>query len=358
MKGHLGYRCRVCLPPSEPRNLRYVDGDAINDNRITWDAPASTGSSADIEYIVEFIAPYEEDPQWRPITRADPTSRNYTFFNCRNVVFVRVRARNLCGTSTPSDYLQVNPYTPPIGDTVIAVTSSSSVSVPCWARGVKVWCIGRGGSSPIAECGGGGGGLAWRSWTNNTPVAWSTAIECTIQNNYVGNDAPRTSVTFDGATFFARHAELCGGAGYGGNYDGGENGAPGGSALKPGTQSQDQQYYFYGGGIGGGDPLPPGSSPELVDAGAKIWPGPVAPCLRHPAYNRSGLLEAASIAGLRVTESCAADAAIGSGASKWVTGSSPYGGVTWQYNAAGYGGGGFAGSSAPGGPPLILIKFS
>lgn len=375
MKGHLGYRCRVCLPPSSPTNFRQSNG------WILWDAPSSQGSNPVSAYVVERYLWSADNPQWEVVAEIyDTANRQYNAEGslCRSAAYFRVRAVNQCGISGYTESLTVNPRVPTQSEQIVLVTSSGTVMPPCWATSIKIWCVGRGGSSVAAEYGGGGGGLAWRSWTNNTPNPWTTPISCTIQNNYVGNDEPRTSVTFDGATFYARHAEGQQSAGYGGDADGGEYGAPGGEsssryltqysflsgasqyAYVPGTQPEDHRYYFFGGGLGGGDPLPPGAPSLLVDSGVKLYPYPVSPCMRHPAHDRSGLLAAAALAGLRVTESCEADAAFGSGASKWpiVGTTSPYGGYQWQYNSAGYGGGGFAGTPAPGGPACILIGFN
>jgi len=353
VKGHLGFPCRPCLVPGPPTNLRQVGiGNAVYflSGTLAWDAPESVGGGPITGYRVE-IAVNSSNTSWQVVSNNEAWLRQATLSWCDGGVF-RVFAINKCGAGQPAEFFN---WTFASGSNVRLITASTTLTPPCWATSVKVWCVGNGGT--FSE-GGAGGGLAWKTW-NRTPFqSWQT-LTAYIQNAPIpGGLSPRASVTYGTESVVAFGASTVN-AGYGSGGDGwvGGNsgstgygayfGQAGGSITYPFTGAvQYSGNYTFGGGIGGTIGNNPDGTPQA--------PRPVSPCRRHPATSRSGLFDAVALLGMKVTEDCDAEPAFGSGGV-----AIPYStyGSSAIYFAPGYGGGGFD-SSCPGGPGCILVNYS
>lgn len=343
MKGHLGFPCRACLRPSYPTNLRQSGIGLISDRlyaTLAWDAPESAGSGPIIQYRVE-MATSPSANEWVPVSYVSGTGNRVANLSwCYEGGFVRVSAGNRCGWGPPFYF---NGWTFVGGTTVALITSSGTLSPPCWATSFTAYCVGCGGTSPD---GGGGGGLAWKTWTRSVGQAWGVAT-CVVRNAANSSGPAISSMTYDGSTV----AAYGGSANENGGYSGGDGGAGGrgGGTDNASFSAAGLNYsgnYYYGGAIGGCDPGGPG--------GTMICPSPVANCQRRPARDRNSLLSVASLAGLKVSEDCGTEAAFGSGGVRVPVAS--YGEAN-HYWAPGYGGGGFD-STCPGGSGCILVHYS
>lgn len=337
MKGHLGFRCRVCAVPGVVQNLRdstVVVGGYSSSGYLTWDAPLDAGGGPIESYIVErFVA---GSPGYWQI-EADSLSTTLYVPICKTEPVYRVSARNRCGVGPATTF---SSWTSPAMLPVI-LTGSGSWQPPCWAYSITAYCVGWGGQY---SDGGAGGGLAWKTWTNYTTDDWPYASY--VVTNAGGGEA-RSAFTMSGSTVTAYAGQ--------GSDPGNVSGGDGGYAGQPGGTDNGSfsaagiSYsgtYYYGGGIGGCNPGGPG--------GTLICPSPVSPCKRRPANDRNNFMSAAANAGYRVTESCNTEAAIGSGGVRV-----PYSayGSSNQYFAPGAGGGGFD-SECPAGPGVIIVVVS
>ncbi len=344
MKGHLGFRCQPCFLPGPPTNLRQVGSGNVGvslTSTLAWDAPESLGSGPILGYRVEQAI--GSPASWQVVSETSASVMQALLSFCDSGLF-RVSAINRCGIGASAEFYNWVFYY--LGYYGSIVTESATLQPPCWATSVKVWCVGNGGT--FSE-GGAGGGLAWKTWTRTSVQSWQT-LTAYIQNAPIpGGLSPRASVTYGSESVVAFGASTTN-VGYGSGGDGWVAGNPGGqkgTITYPFTGAQ--QYsgnYTFGGAIGG----PIGNNQD----GSSAYPSPVTPCMRHPATSRSGLFDAVSLLGMKVTEDCDAEPAFGSGGV-----AIPYStyGSSAIYFAPGYGGGGFD-SSCPGGPGCIVVKYS
>lgn len=350
MKGHLGFPCRICAVPSAPTNLRQVGVGTLGSSllaTLAWDAPSLIGGGPILGYRVE-LATDANATAWTIATETEPNIRQFTLSWCAGQGLVRVSARNRCGWGN-SD--QFSDWVFSSATAVTLLTSSTTLVPPCWATSVKFWCVGRGGTWPA---GGSAGGLAWKTWTREPTDAWGEFV-CIVRNAPQGDQNALSSVSHAGTTVIG-YGSNGPDSGYYSGGDGGVNGTSGGNAFQAGLPSitypfsgaaQYSGNYNFGGAIGG--------AVGTDGTGASIFQAPISPCYRHSAVNRSGLLEAVSLLGLRATEECVEEAAFGSGGINFTM--SVYGGTQRVDFSAGYGGGGFD-STNPGGPGCIVVKYS
>lgn len=341
MKGHLGFRCRSCVRPSAPTNLRQngigFRTSTIIGATLEWDAPSAIGGGPILGYRVERSVP---PTGWLEVATTNATTTSAGVGWCRDSNLFRVMAMNRCGYGQPAYFDNWNVSE---DGKVVLLTSSSTFAPPCWASSVTAWTIGRGGTF---SDGGGGGGMAWKTWSISDGDG---NMECVIRNASDSNGPAVASVTFKGATIYGDAGYPTGmGAGVGGDGNASGNGGGNGFAAYSGQSYASITYpftgtvqysgnYKFGGGIGGSTPLP------------------VSPCRRHPATDRNGLLAAVALLGMRVTEECVTEPAFGSGAVTFTM--STYGGSQRVDFTAGYGGGGFD-STNPGGPGCIVLKYT
>lgn len=359
MKGHLGFRCQPCFLPGPPTDLHQVGFENFFywlSGTMAWSPPDTLGGGPILGYRIEMPDFTSADVGagpivWREAGSTAPDKRTYAAVWCREGGYFRVSARNRCGWGEPAYF---SGWIFSVQNSVQVLTGSGTLQPPCWASTAKLFCVGRGGT--YSE-GGGGGGVAWKTWTNTTRNQWD-AIEYTVLNASNQTGPARSSATHKGQTVIAYGGSGPDAGGFTGG-DGGAGGNPGGNGYNryPGQDGGSITYpfggavqytgnYYFGGGIGG----PTGTNPD----GTLTRPLPVSPCRRHPAKDVGGLLSAVALAGLKAEEDCYDEPAFGSGGV-----AIPYStyGSSAIYFAPGYGGGGFD-SSCPGGPGCILVKYS
>lgn len=334
MKGHLGFPCRVCAKPSAPLNLRQI-GTGSNDNThvatLAWDEPSDVGRGPITGYRVEMLqsgVPYE----WQTLATTSASVRQADLVWCRLSGIARVVAQNRCGFGLPSNAFNGWEF---VGISTRLYTSSGTIVIPCFANSFKVWCVGKGGTSPD---GGVAGGLVWKTYavdqTADAPIV-------VVQNQ----QTPYTAVTYRGQTLTVNGGDFPGGAS---GYDGATSGGPGGRSIGSADWSsvcgmpQSHGWRMGGAVAGRGD---------YYEARA------TSPCMRIPINTSQdgGVLAAAAACGLKTVEDCGTAAAFGSGGVK-IECEDPYGAYA-SYFAPGYGGGGFD-ANCPGGGGCVIVAFS
>lgn len=350
MKGHLGFRCRTCVKPSEPTNLRQVGtGTAASQLNATlaWDAPVFTGGGPILGYKIEQTS-NESESEWTLVSEVGPTPRQINLAWCEFGKF-RVSAVNRCGLGPTATFSN---WTFTASGTVVMLTASATLTPPCWANYAKFWCVGAGGTA--------GGGLAYKTWVRQSGTPWN-AFSCYIQNTpnpSVAPYLPRASVSYGDTSVTAFGADgTTPGTWLGG--DGGAFGGGGGNSyavFEPTSPYYNISYPFTGTATYTGPYTFGGNLGNYTGIGSPPAIALTEPCRRRHATDRSSLFEAVSMLGLRVTEECESEPAFGSGAVSFTI--STYGGGTQRIDfTAGYGGGGIDASN-PGGPGCIIARYS
>ena len=215
--------------------------------------------------------------------------------------------------------------TDPFEPMAVVLTSSGTYSIPSGATTLKAWAVGSGGGQSYA------GGTAYKTWTSvsNDDSAISFTVGVGGQNGSAAGES--TTLTFRGTTITGQGGNSAAGGGPGGSYSGGDGGANGGV----GGYKDAFSFVFSSGAVGGNG----------------TWDRTI---LRTPATDVSGLLDAVSLAGLKVTEDGGTDPAFGSGG-----GDDAENGVT---KSPGIGGGGVVGNGGrgfrPGGSGAVVLYFT
>lgn len=340
MKGHLGFVCRRCVRPGSPTNLRQSGTGTVGTTltaTLAWDAPNYIGDGPVLEYIVEVSDGHGGWP-----AAATTSSQGVTLSYCTDFPVVRVAARNKCGRS---DWSYFSGFTFTSGTSSYLYTTSQTISPPCWATSMKVWCVGAGGTW---STGGAAGGIAWKTWTRLPQDAWGQLAIYIANVSPDGIEPPKARVTYNGTSvtaFAGRLSEV-------GNWlggDGGRSGGGGGQSLSSASFSSLLGYswsgrWYFGGSVAG--------QGDYYEARAQ------SPCMRiplNPAYS-SGVLDAVAATGGKTVEDCGEVAAFGSGGVKLPTGGAYYNSPD-TFFSAGYGGGGFD-AQHPGGPGCVVVKYS
>lgn len=346
MKGHLGFRCRTCLRPSAPLNLRQ-DGTGSNaslfSGTLEWDEPADIGGGPITAYRVEMFTGYPTF-EWQTLVTVGGSTRQAYVTWCRETGSVRVIAQNRCGWGVTSSVFSGWVFS---NSNTQLFTASATVSLPCWANSFKAWTVGPGG---VAAEGGTAGGLSWKTWSIDLNAA-APAIVVQNENLYnQGGGFPHSRITYRGQTL---RSEFGGNSGTSSGGDGSTNGG-GYSGLSPDGQNWEWLlgYPWYTRWYRGGSIAGAGNGTAYGDANA------VEQCKRIPlrAAFDGGVLSAAAACGLKTVEDCSSEGAFGSGGVKVPLPSSSYGTGGFYYFQPGYGGGGFDANS-PGGPGCVIVQF-
>jgi len=217
--------------------------------------------------------------------------------------------------------------TDPFEPVAVVLTSGSSYSIPSGATVLEAWAVGA-GATVSANSAGGGGGIAYKSWTVNdqSSVSYSVASSPNINN---GDTPQSTTVTFSAQTISGTSGDAPGG----GSASGGSINSNGGGRD---IGFINNELYYLGGGAGGNQTR-------------------VASCQRTPGTNVSGLHAALALAGVESSEACGTAAAFGSGAAVKIDSSTGAAFPSHQFSA-GLGGGGAAGGA--GGNGAVVLYFT